>query len=161
MPLTYKRCVGCEEHKPTTDFNTRHDAVDGLRGECKKCSSEKVKKWAMSNPYRTLFNAKKSHALRAGVEFDLELADIQWNEYCPVLGVKLSYDRRTTSKSGVKQNSPSFDRIDPTKGYIKGNVIIVSARANMIKNNATPEELQRVAAFYTQLIPQVGEHHAV
>jgi hypothetical protein len=39
----------------------------------------------------------------------------------------------------------SFDRIDPTKGYIKGNVQIVSQRANRIKSNSTLEEFEEMA----------------
>lgn len=40
--------------------------------------------------------------------------------------------------------SPSLDRIDSSKGYVKGNVRVISARANMLKNNATVEELTLV-----------------
>jgi len=42
---------------------------------------------------------------------------------------------------GRLPNSPSLDRIDPTKGYIKGNVEVISNLANTMKQNATPEEL--------------------
>ena len=40
-------------------------------------------------------------------------------------------------------NSPSIDRIDSTKGYVKGNVKIISLRANMMKNVANLQELQK------------------
>lgn len=36
--------------------------------------------------------------------------------------------------------------IDSSKGYIKGNVWVVSKRANTIKNNATLEELELLVA---------------
>ena len=39
-------------------------------------------------------------------------------------------------------NSPSIDRIDSNKGYIKGNVRIISLRANMMKNDANLQELE-------------------
>jgi len=67
-----------------------------------------------------------------------------------VLGIELDLsqdgekDRRNWSR-------PSPDRIDPDRGYIKGNVIIVSWRANWLKSNATLDELQRMAEFYTAL----------
>jgi hypothetical protein len=35
--------------------------------------------------------------------------------------------------------------IDPAKGWVKGNVIVVSHFAKRIKSDATPEELLRVA----------------
>jgi len=66
---------------------------------------------------------------------------------CPALGMpfKVGY------KDGIS-NSPSLDRIEPSKGYIKGNVIWVSMLANMIKTSATPEQIIRVGEFYRQLI---------
>jgi hypothetical protein len=33
----------------------------------------------------------------------------------------------------------------PAKGYVKGNVAVISTRANRIKSNATYKEIQMVA----------------
>ena len=70
-----------------------------------------------------------------------------------MLGCELDYRRNRGGGITILPNSPSFDRIDPTKGYVKGNVIIVSNKANVIKSNATVEELERVSSFYRQLNP--------
>ncbi len=48
-------------------------------------------------------------------------------------------------------NSPTLDRIDPVKGYVPGNIVVVSLRANTIKNDATMDELAAVLAFYSQI----------
>lgn len=45
------------------------------------------------------------------------------------------------------EHSPSIDRIDPTKGYIKGNIAVISWRANMLKNNMTVEEARLLLAY--------------
>lgn len=58
-------------------------------------------------------------------------------EKCPVLGLSLK-----RGDYGAKYNSPSIDRIIPGLGYTKGNVRIISYRANWLKNNATPEEIE-------------------
>jgi hypothetical protein len=79
-----------------------------------------------------------------------------WPSHCPVLGLELEYGRQRGVKKGPLPNSPSFDRVNPNLGYIPGNVIIVAHKANVIKSNATVIELERVAAFYRQLIPQTG-----
>lgn len=104
------------------------------------------KKPTKRDPVRTMFSNKKSVAKRLGVEFTIELESIRWPTHCPVLGIELDYSSGTKGHS--RPNSPSFDRIDPSRGYVQGNVLIVSMRANQIKSNASPEEIMKVAEFY-------------
>ena len=52
--------------------------------------------------------------------------------------------------------SPSIDRIDNSKGYTKDNIIVVSQLANAIKNQATPNQIQKVATFYEKLYKEKG-----
>ena len=52
---------------------------------------------------------------------------------------------------GNSQWNLSFDRIDNNKGYHKDNMVVVSSRANAIKNTATVKELYQVADFYYEL----------
>lgn len=80
---------------------------------------------------------------RKGLEFDLtvdDLADIP--THCPVLGIPIQIGSDT-----AHDNSPSVDRIDPAKGYVRGNIAIISNRANMIKNNGTIDEHMRIVAW--------------
>mgnify|MGYP003655486417 CR=1 FL=1 len=64
---------------------------------------------------------------------------------CPALGIKMN-------TGGEDLDSrPSLDRLVPEKGYVKGNVIVVSFKVNRIKADATPEELMKVAIFYEKL----------
>lgn len=92
-----------------------------------------------------LLNYAKRRAMKQGVRFDLKESDFTIPEYCPVLAIPLYRNR-----GGHRQaaNSPSLDRIKPDKGYVVGNVIVVSSRANSIKGDATRDELMRVACFY-------------
>ena len=76
------------------------------------------------------------------IPFTIEFEELEWSEYCPMLGIKLEYFTK-----GRCDNSVSFDRINPLKGYIQGNVIICSDRANRIKNNGTAEELLKIANY--------------
>lgn len=43
--------------------------------------------------------------------------------------------------------SPSLDRIDPSKGYVPGNVAVISQRANAIKSDANASEIEAVAKW--------------
>lgn len=109
-------------------------------------------------PYRYIYRNKKARANAKGTEFDITFEEINFPDRCPVLGVPLDYK---IGKGGVcNDHSPSFDRIDPAKGYVSGNVIVVSNLANRIKSNANVDQLKKVAAFYEQLIPQVGDNNA-
>jgi hypothetical protein len=63
-----------------------------------------------------------------------------------LLGVKLEWSTLRGNGGILLPNSPSLDRIDPSKGYVKGNVWIVSHRGNTIKNDATHDELKAIAA---------------
>lgn len=79
---------------------------------------------------KRMLGSAKSRANKKGREFSIELSDITVPTTCPVLGTPMV--------------SPSLDRIDSSKGYVKGNVRVISKRANMLKNNATIEELTLV-----------------
>lgn len=89
-------------------------------------------------------------AKKRGLTFDIEVSDIVIPDACPLLGIPLSH--------GVGHShaaSPSLDRIDPSKGYVKGNVWVISSRANAIKNDATPDELERIAKAVRARLNQI------
>jgi hypothetical protein len=64
---------------------------------------------------------------------------------CPVLGIELMHGYEN------RYNSPTLERIDNNKGYVIGNILIVSHRANCIKSDGTWQEIMAVAEFYKQL----------
>jgi hypothetical protein len=64
---------------------------------------------------------------------------------CPILGIPII--KEVTNKLGPKTTSPSIDRIDNSKGYIKGNVQVISNKANVMKGNSTPEERLKFALW--------------
>ena len=99
------------------------------------------------NPLRALYNNAKGNAKRKGLPFNIELSDLTLPDVCPVLGIPL------IRGSGARtDNSPSIDKIIPSLGYVKGNVVVVSWKANRIKNDATAADLRAVADFYCRLV---------
>jgi hypothetical protein len=77
-------------------------------------------------------------ARRNGVPCNIDISDIIIPNFCPLLGIKL----KAPHSGKLSHDSPSLDKKDPTKGYTKGNVWVISHRANTLKNNATVEELE-------------------
>jgi hypothetical protein len=88
----------------------------------------------------------KERAKNKNLPFDIDLAYIRSivPSHCPVFNIPLEWSLRRGLGSVSLSNSPSLDRIDPSKGYVKGNVWIISHKANRIKNDASHEELKLV-----------------
>lgn len=89
-----------------------------------------------SNPEYYLFVAAKHRAKAKNLEFNIEITDIKIPDKCPLLEIPLK-----VNEDRIRHNSMSLDRIDNSKGYVKGNVWVISVRANTVKNNASIEEL--------------------
>ena len=155
----------CKQHnpQPLSEFCKDKNSTDGLRWMCKSCAKEYD---ANRCPFKKWFQKKKFNSQSAGKEFTIEPEDIpgvkiretitywhkrkhtswegvEYPKVCPVLGIKLDWGR-----NGLNNNSPSLDRINNNKGYVKGNVIMISNLANKMKSNATPEQLNQFNRYY-------------
>lgn len=94
-----------------------------------------------ADPAKYLWRHAYDRARKKGVPFSITVDDVVVPEVCPVLGFPMVF--------GVRHSpfAPSLDRIRPELGYVPGNVQIISNRANMMKNEASPEELVRFARW--------------
>ena len=81
-------------------------------------------------------SAAKYRAKLKKIDFNISKEDIIINEYCPVLNIPL--DRST------KDNVPTLDRLDNSKGYTKDNIVVISFKANRLKNNATVDDISKI-----------------
>jgi len=94
---------------------------------------KKTRKW---KEYGLWLNAKR-RAKKKGLEFNLSFLDMpKIPEYCPILGIQI----KANYKAGPTDSSPSVDRIDNNKGYIVGNIRVISNRANRLRQDGTLEE---------------------
>lgn len=94
-------------------------------------------KYLENNPKKKLLKSSKYNAKVRGLEHTISEEDIVIPTHCPYLGIELTVkiSRMNTP------NMISLDRIDSTKGYIKGNVEVISHLANLMKSFATKEQL--------------------
>ena len=90
----------------------------------------------------------RARARATGVPFILIVEDIRIPSHCPILGLPLA---QKLGKKGGGPCSPSLDKVIPEIGYVPGNIIVISNRANRIKSDATIEELRDIASFYATL----------
>lgn len=92
-----------------------------------------------------LLAGAKARAKKSSLPFDLTESDIHVPVRCPVLGLKLRHNWRGKAPT---DNSPTLDRLVPSRGYVKGNVLVVSMRANRLRSDGLPGEHHRIAKFY-------------
>lgn len=104
-------------------------------------TSEATKKYRENKPETYLLCNPRIRARKRGWEFNLEPEDVIIPTHCPVFGVKLD-----PVGSGTLY-SPSIDRIDCTKGYIKGNIRVISFRANTLLSDGKLEEFEKIVEF--------------
>lgn len=94
------------------------------------------------HPIKYLFAQAKHRAKKRGLPFTITLEELDIPTHCPVFGIPLFFSegRRTA-------NSYSIDRWDNTKGYVKGNVKIISWKANQYKGDMTVDEVSSLLNY--------------
>ena len=114
----------------------------------RKANPERRKETARANYYRdgqlTKFRQIKRKCRYEGIPFDLTVDDLKIPSHCPVLGIPLvSWHERGCRPDGT----PSVDRVIPSLGYVKGNVRVISERANRLKQDASLGELEALVCY--------------
>lgn len=133
---------------PTTKDEEKKVPTLYYRSTCKKCSLASVnidkycgkevrKEQHRKDPRKVMLMQARSRAKQKGLDFNIDYSDIIVPEFCPLLGIKLEI-----GNGKVHNASPTIDRLNNNKGYVKGNVLVVSYKANSAKSNLTIEELE-------------------
>ena len=173
-----KKCSKCGVEKPVEEFGKNRSTKDGLSFYCRPCKSksdaashvkhreERLKKrkewaennkerkremdrvWRRSNRWVNKLSNAKARCRRDGLEFDLTLEELEIPERCPLLGIKLGWG----TNNRPEDYSYSLDRKDPTKGYTKDNVVIISNRDNRMKSDASIEERETLVKNLKELL---------
>lgn len=161
-----RQCTRCKEYYPATleYFYKGQSRRDGLSSGCKKCLAERGRAMAaqisearrtrkINNPAKMrgqqLHQSMKTRAKKAGVPFDSDYMTpplleelLRSNKTCPCCNVELL--QGYNPKGVVTATSPSFDRILPKLGYVRGNLALLCHRCNGLKSNMSIEDLERI-----------------
>jgi len=156
-----KICKRCNLEKQVEDFGNIKKSPDGKSPYCRKCNCEKSQISKMKNPIKTrakhIRNHMKEKSSEVGFYFDPYFTSekiqemIEEKDYCPC---SRKFDKGYTGDEKKNPAAPSFDRFDSKLGYTKENVIVVCARCNHLKNDATKEEIYKIAVFIKKYSPK-------
>lgn len=171
--MNTKICSRCKTEKDKSEFHKSNITKDKLQAFCKICNSQattperrkfynerrqerrqnpdykqneynKGKQYRINYREKYLFKSAKERCKKKNIPFNITIEDIIIPEYCPILKIKL-----TKGEMSKKDwNAPSIDKIVPELGYVKGNIMVISLKANVMKNNATKEELLNFCEFF-------------
>lgn len=135
-----KRC-GADEWLRRRDTHDKR----GWRHTCAPCERKRLRGLRADPAYSLLHGARarsKKRRVPCTITRDDVRAVFPADFHCPVFGTALQFGRRMATG-----NSPTLDRIDPAQGYVPGNIAVISRRANVIKNDATLNELEQVVQW--------------
>ena len=144
-------CTKCKEDSPATvEFWQERQLERGLNGKycwCKGCTRAYDNK-RYKKPNRWAQRALRNAAIRNGKEVEVSVTpdyiEKIWpkDSICPLREVPMVVAEGIL---GGQDDSPSLHRKNPNKGYIKGNIAIVSRLANRIMCHANKTEIKKVA----------------
>lgn len=138
-----------ETHRECTSCGGMFERIgkDTMR-ICKGCNTARVKS---TSPESKMWQRAKTRCAKSGKEFSIDKEDVVIPKLCPILGIELEVHK---GSPGGKPYSPSLDRIDSSKGYVKGNVWVISQLANAMKANATEDQLRTFSKYW---LDRLGE----
>jgi len=149
-----KHCIRCGEVKQDHEFYA-------AQNRCMDCHKAYSAEWDRAHPFARSIRNAKHRAKCAEVPFDLTeeyLEDI-WTGTCPVFYLRLAHpvigeaDEETVFR-------PSLDRMQPAAGYVRGNVIWLSDRANRIKNDASSQDLLTIGTWLEGVEHEIRRHRS-
>jgi hypothetical protein len=156
-PHRWRVCDVCGEEKNLSAFSlldkTRVTTKEH-KTTCKRCSKNAREKVIRNRTWKddavsVLWKLGRHRAKKAGLEWTIKKEHIIIPDFCPVLGIPLFREER-----GTWMNAPSLDRINNDLGYVPGNVMVISRRANIIKRDATLDELITIGKFYNRFLTE-------
>lgn len=113
--------------------------------------NKRTRDWHRNNPKRSYMLAARKRARELGLPFDLEEDDIIFPKVCPVLDIPIILKTENGPRKR-SDNTPSLDRILPELGYVKGNVKIISWRANRLKNDASLADIEGIYNYMKKVL---------
>lgn len=140
-PLT--RTLSNDHRQPPSSEECPLHGAPSQRSSCRSCNAaymrSYLKRRRREHPALVMWQRARQRSQRLKVPFALPRDGLIIPSVCPVLGVPLEVGERRS------ECSPSLDRIDPARGYVPGNVRVLSDRANRLKGNRLLPQIAALA----------------
>lgn len=128
------------EHKKARVRAWRENNPEKWGEQKKRNYASRVERYR-ADPAQYLWRTARARAKQTGVPFEIAVEDVVIPTTCPVLGVSIDV------LNSSYYNGASLDRVINSLGYVKGNVRVISRKANRLKGDATIEELERLLLY--------------
>ena len=96
---------------------------------------------SFENKLKAMITLARKRARKKKLDCSITDKDFTPITHCPLLGIAFDFAKKG---KGTADNSPTLDRINPSKGYVPGNVWVISAKANRMKSDATLRQLEQL-----------------
>lgn len=140
-------CGSCKTSKPRNDYYSTSQNKRGFKYHCIVCFNGRRAKARVIDPRQCMLVAARSRAKKRGLPCTITVDNIVIPSHCPILGVTLAVK---TGSRGASDASPSLDAVEPDKGYVPGNVQVISMLANQMKSNASLAQLELMGEWATR-----------
>lgn len=117
-------------------------------GDSKSCGCKRIRKYKdYKNIHGSYWNSLKKGADKRNLDFNITIK-YAWklfekqNRTCALTGVDIHLEINYHIKKDIQ--TASLDRIDPTKGYIRGNVQWIHKNLNWMKMDFQQEEFIKI-----------------
>lgn len=169
----YAECSTCQQILPHEDFEAKNPyGKRVLMPSCRECTRLKQKQYAKEHRSKQKESIEGCFAERArslkqdaklkGVLFDVS-GEYLRHVYDTQLGRCLFSNVYLPWKIGETNNREemlSIDKVIPERGYIEGNIVILSYRINTIKSDVTLEEMRLWMPTWYERLMQFPLFHA-
>ena len=138
-----KTCSKCKRELDECEFHKNSYEKDGLQHYCKECKINICRKYILNNrevinkrnemnPDKVMLRDAKTRAKKFNREISITREDIKavYTLTCPICGKEMRHKYGTPRQSA---DSPTLDRIDNDKGYVKGNIQVICQSCNARK----------------------------
>lgn len=142
LPIKEAKRINAKYYYAFKPCKNGHYAPRRVKGGCCECNALSSKLKYEKNLYKQKVLTSRSTAKIRGIEHNITEDDIDWVDVCPVYGIEIDY-----FASKYSPHAPQLDRVDNDKGYVKGNVMVISRKANVDKGDLCINNLKKILDY--------------